>query len=77
VPFDLQHNHNPLWYGSTIQAEGCHRMKKQAKARRLEPISLYPLKLDDIVRDVLTIPPPPKKDKRQPSGKRRVRSSQR
>jgi hypothetical protein len=27
----------------------------------LERISLYPLKLDDIVRDVLTIAPPPKK----------------
>ncbi len=49
-------------------------MIKKRAARRLERISLYPLKLDDIVRDVLTIPPP-KKGKRQPSGKRRVRSS--
>ncbi len=51
--------------------------KTKAEPHRLEPISLYPLKLDEIVRDVLTIPPPPKKDKRQPSGKRRVRNSQR
>jgi hypothetical protein len=48
----------------------------KAESHRLERISLYPLKLDDIVRDVLSIPPP-KEGKRQPFGKRRVRSSQR
>jgi len=39
-----------------------HEQKTSAEAEhRLERISLYPLKLDEIVRDVLKIPPPPKK----------------
>jgi len=38
-----------------------------------KPLSLYPLKFEDIVKDVLTIKPPPKgeKQKRTPRSKGR------
>lgn len=50
--------------------------KAEREQRRSRPISLYPLKFEEIVKDVLTIKPP-KKEKRQRSGKRRDRSGQR
>jgi hypothetical protein len=44
--------------------------------KRAEPISLHPLKFEDVIRDVLTVKPP-KKKKRQRSGIRQDQSSQR
>ncbi len=41
---------------------------------RAKPISLYPLKFEEIVRDVLTIKPPPKEPKQ---AKRKTRSNAR
>ena len=38
-------------------------MSAKLKPQRAKPISLYPLKFEEIVRDVLTITPPPKGEK--------------
>jgi hypothetical protein len=51
-------------------------MKSQSHRKHAGPISLHPLKFEDVIRDVLKIKPP-KKEKRQRSGKRQDRSSQR
>jgi hypothetical protein len=49
---------------------------RNTRAERQPPISLYPLKFEEVVRDVLTIKPP-EKERRQRSGKRQDRTRQR
>jgi hypothetical protein len=44
------------------------------KTKKAGPISLYPLKFEEIVRDVLTIKPPPK-DKKKRAAKARPSKS--
>jgi hypothetical protein len=44
-------------------------MTTTPKSTKAKPISLYPLKFEEIVRDVLTIKPPPK----EPKAKRKRR----
>jgi hypothetical protein len=51
--------------------------KRKIDDERRGPISLYPLKFEEVVRDVLTMKPPPKTEKRQRSGKRQDRNRQR
>lgn len=55
---------------------GMKNSMPKEKQKKGGPISLHPLKFEEVVRDVLTVKPP-KKEKRQHSGKRRDRGSQR
>jgi hypothetical protein len=55
----------------------CRRAARSGDGpKRQLPISLHPLKFEDVIRDVLTVKPP-KKEKRQRSGKRQDRSNRR
>lgn len=39
------------------------KIKKRKKAKKLKPISLHPLKLEDALRGAMQVPPPKHKSK--------------